>query len=163
MLKGASKTNVAAVAVTEKDLESGTSLPRYYGRSSRSQRTSFDPTSASSQKSTQKPCQMLAKRCALDSQKGWNPLRKFSRVQQAWIKVLIALVIVGIAVGIGIGISKAVGGGVWKSENEQTPIGARGLAKLEAEVAFHAKRSLGVIKVLGTRGVAALAKRREIS
>ena len=160
MLKGTSKTNVATVAVTEKDLESGTSLPRYYGRPSRSQRTSIDPTSGSSQKSAQKPCQMLAKSCALEGQKGWNPLRNFSRVQQVWIKVFIALVIVGIAVGIGIGISKAVGGGVWKSENEQTPIGARGLADLEGELTSSAKRSLDVITVTGTRGAAAIIKRR---
>lgn len=34
-----------------------------------------------------------------------------------WIKVLIALLVIGTAVGVGVGVSKAVGGGVWKSSN----------------------------------------------
>ena len=84
-------------------------------------------------------------------------------MQRVWIKVLIALIIVGIAVGIGIGISKAVGGGVWKSENEQRPIGARDLTELDEVMVAGAKRSLDVIKVVGTRGIAALAKRRMLS
>ncbi|KAI9880272.1 MAG: hypothetical protein M1830_004391 [Pleopsidium flavum] len=53
----------------------------------------------------------------------WNPMRKLNKRQKLWAKILIALVIVGAAVGIGVGISKAVGGGVWKSANEQTQIG----------------------------------------
>jgi len=55
--------------------------------------------------------------------KRWNPMRKLNKRQKLWAKILIALVIVGAAVGIGVGISKAVGGGVWKSANEQTQIG----------------------------------------
>lgn len=53
----------------------------------------------------------------------WNPMRKLDKRQKLWAKIFIALLIVGAAVGIGIGISKAVGGGVWKSANEQAPIG----------------------------------------
>jgi hypothetical protein len=34
-----------------------------------------------------------------------------------WIKVVIALLVIGTAVGVGVGVSKAVGGGVWKSSN----------------------------------------------
>ena len=34
-----------------------------------------------------------------------------------WIRVLIALLVVGTAVGVGVGVSKAVGGGIWKSGN----------------------------------------------
>jgi len=42
---------------------------------------------------------------------------------QIWIKVLIALLVVGAATGIGIGVSKAVGGGVWKnSSTSNAPI-----------------------------------------
>ncbi len=53
----------------------------------------------------------------------WNPMRKLNKRQKLWAKIIIALLIVGAAVGIGIGISKAVGAGVWKSTNEQAPIG----------------------------------------
>jgi hypothetical protein len=43
-----------------------------------------------------------------------------------WIKVLIALIVVGTAVGVGVGVSKAVGGGVWKSQsNANAPISSR--------------------------------------
>lgn len=52
-----------------------------------------------------------------------NPMRKLNKRQKLWAKIFIALLIVGAAVGLGIGISKAVGGGVWKSVNEQAPIG----------------------------------------
>ena len=41
-----------------------------------------------------------------------------------WIKVIIALVIIGGAIGVGVGVSKAVGGGVWKNNNNSNaPIG----------------------------------------
>ncbi len=50
-------------------------------------------------------------------------MRKLNKRQKLWAKIIIALLIVGAAVGIGIGISKAVGAGVWKSTNEQAPIG----------------------------------------
>lgn len=40
-----------------------------------------------------------------------------------WVKVLIALLVVGAAIGVGLGISKAVGGGIWKSNsNSNAPI-----------------------------------------
>lgn len=45
---------------------------------------------------------------------------------KTWIKVLIALIVVGTAVGVGVGVSKAVGGGVWKSQNNvNAPISSR--------------------------------------
>ncbi|KAL9112415.1 MAG: hypothetical protein Q9227_003257 [Pyrenula ochraceoflavens] len=43
--------------------------------------------------------------------------------QRLMVKLLIALVIIGAMVGIGVGISKAVGGGVWKSDNQTSQIG----------------------------------------
>lgn len=39
------------------------------------------------------------------------------RNTRIWIKVIIALVIIGGAIGVGVGVSKAVGGGVWKNNN----------------------------------------------
>ena len=53
-----------------------------------------------------------------------RPFRGLTRKQRIWTKAVIALVIVGAAVGVGVGISKAVGGGVWKSNNQQTQIGS---------------------------------------
>ncbi|TAQ85604.1 hypothetical protein B7494_g6062 [Chlorociboria aeruginascens] len=45
------------------------------------------------------------------------------RQTRIWVKVLVALVVVGLAVGLGVGISKAVGGGFWKNEqNSNAPI-----------------------------------------
>jgi hypothetical protein len=47
--------------------------------------------------------------------------------QQIWIKILIALLVIGAAIGIGIGVSKAVGGGIWKSKNNtNSPIQGSG-------------------------------------
>lgn len=40
-----------------------------------------------------------------------------------WIKLLIAFIVVGTAIGVGLGISRAVGGGIWKSNsNSNAPI-----------------------------------------
>ncbi|MCJ1339084.1 hypothetical protein MMC09_004373 [Bachmanniomyces sp. S44760] len=55
--------------------------------------------------------------------KSASPWKNLSMKQRLWIKVLIALIIVGAAVGIGVGVSKATGAGVWKNDNSQTPIG----------------------------------------
>ena len=50
-------------------------------------------------------------------------MRRLTRRQRIWVKILIALIIVGAAVGIGVGVSRAVGSGVWKNINSQTKIG----------------------------------------
>jgi len=44
-------------------------------------------------------------------------LAGMNKKTRIWIKVLIALIVVGAAIGIGIGISKAVGGGIWQNGN----------------------------------------------
>jgi hypothetical protein len=54
--------------------------------------------------------------------KRWSPFRNLSKTQTLWVKILMAVLIIGVAVGIGIGISKAVGGGVWKDNNSRTDI-----------------------------------------
>jgi hypothetical protein len=43
--------------------------------------------------------------------------------QRLAVKLLMALVIVGTMVGIALGITVSVGGGVWRSNNQQSPIG----------------------------------------
>ncbi|KAK2732447.1 hypothetical protein FQN55_004106 [Onygenales sp. PD_40] len=50
-------------------------------------------------------------------------LGHLTKKQRFAVKALIAVVIVGTMVGIGLGVTKAVGGGVWKSENRQGEIG----------------------------------------
>lgn len=47
-----------------------------------------------------------------------------SKKQKIWIKVLVAVVVIGAITGLGIGITKAVGGGVFRtSSNSSAPIG----------------------------------------
>ena len=60
--------------------------------------------------------------CTQRSQGRWSPFRNLSKRQFLFVKILIALFILGAAVGIGIGISKAVGVGVWKNNNSRTDI-----------------------------------------
>ncbi len=67
--------------------------------------------------------QLLEKRMKMERNKGCNPMRNLSKRQKLWIKVLIAMIIVGAAIGLGIGISKATGSGVFKTTNSQTTIG----------------------------------------
>lgn len=66
------------------------------------------------------------KKKAMRKNKGcacWGGLSKRARV---WIKIGVAVLVVGTAVGVGLGVSKAVGGGVWKGEdNTNAPISSR--------------------------------------
>ena len=101
------------INVYEADLEAGHS------------RKSLDPSRRSKECSMKGGRDALKKKSSLlmRDRSGWNPMRKLNKRQKLWAKLLIALLIVGAAVGLGIGISKAVGGGVWKSANDQAPIG----------------------------------------
>ena len=67
--------------------------------------------------------QLIEKRMKMEKHRGCNPMRNLSKRQKLWIKILIAMVIVGAAIGLGIGISKATGSGVFKTTNSQTAIG----------------------------------------
>ena len=67
--------------------------------------------------------QLLEKRMKMEKNRECNPMRNLSKKQKLWIKILIAMVIVGAAVGLGIGISKATGSGVFKTTNSETAIG----------------------------------------
>ncbi|KAI9683342.1 MAG: hypothetical protein M1829_005412 [Trizodia sp. TS-e1964] len=57
---------------------------------------------------------------------GCHPLARLGRRTKLGVKILIALLIVSAAVGIGVGVTKAVGGGVWRSEGSTTTIGGGG-------------------------------------
>ena len=60
----------------------------------------------------------------LKNNKRCRPFRGLTRKQRIWTKVIIVLVFIGVAIGIGVGISKAVGGGIWKDNNQQGQIGS---------------------------------------
>ncbi|KAM3075641.1 hypothetical protein ACMFMG_007775 [Clarireedia jacksonii] len=45
-----------------------------------------------------------------------------NRKTKIWVKIMMALVIIGLAVGVGVGISKAVGGGVWKNDKSTNTV-----------------------------------------
>ena len=57
---------------------------------------------------------MKSKRSSRRGGCGCALLERLSAQQRFWLKVVVALVVVGAAVGIGVGISRAVGAGVWK-------------------------------------------------
>lgn len=71
------------------------------------------------------PCKQQLKKRALNMKRsrGCSPMSGLTQTQKLWVKLLVALVVIGAAVGIGIGISKAVGAGVWKNSNSQKKIG----------------------------------------
>ena len=50
------------------------------------------------------------------------PYRRLSRKQRWMFQVFLALLIIGLGVGLGVGISRAVGAGVWKSNNSSYSI-----------------------------------------
>ena len=112
--KSESKTNIN---VYEKDLELGSPSPRI--------RQSLDPA-RSVHSCTVWPArrQLLEKHIAMKKSEGCSPMRNLSKKQRLWVKILIALLIVGGAIAIGVGVSKAVGAGVWKSINNQAQIGS---------------------------------------
>ena len=54
----------------------------------------------------------------------YSPFQRMSKRQKFWVKVLIAIIIIGAITGLGVGITKAVGGGVFRtSSNTSAPIG----------------------------------------
>ncbi|MCJ1455584.1 hypothetical protein MMC28_005939 [Mycoblastus sanguinarius] len=57
---------------------------------------------------------------------GCSPFRKLSKKQRSSVQALIALILIGAIVGLSVGISKAVGGGINKTQGDQAPIGHGG-------------------------------------
>ena len=54
----------------------------------------------------------------------YSPFKRMSKRQKFWVKILIAVIVVGAITGLGIGITKAVGGGVFRTDsNSSAPIG----------------------------------------
>ncbi|KAL9099126.1 MAG: hypothetical protein Q9163_005333 [Psora crenata] len=111
------------IKIYDQDLESGsrsTQQPSSHGH--------FTPWKARKQECTMWPStsKQLEKAHPAKTARGSStcgPYRRLSKTQKLCIKVCLAILIVGAATGLGIGISKAVGSGVWKSNNSQAPIG----------------------------------------
>ena len=54
----------------------------------------------------------------------FSPLSRLSKKQKFWVKVLLAIVVIGAITGLGVGITKAVGGGVFRTSSDSSaPIG----------------------------------------
>ncbi|KAF2474595.1 uncharacterized protein BDR25DRAFT_110184 [Lindgomyces ingoldianus] len=66
---------------------------------------------------------MMEKKKQTKRAKGCNLFRNLNSKQRLWVKIIIALLVVGAAVGLGVGVSRAVGGGVWSGDghNHQIP------------------------------------------
>lgn len=65
---------------------------------------------------------VLEKRKDHKRKKGCTPFQGLSSKQRLWIKIIIALLVIGAAVGLGVGISRAVGGGVWAGDGKSKEI-----------------------------------------
>lgn len=65
---------------------------------------------------------VLDKRKDHKRKKGCNLFQGLNSKQRLWIKIIIALLIIGAAVGLGVGISRAVGGGVWTGSGQSKEI-----------------------------------------
>ncbi|MCJ1306447.1 hypothetical protein MMC25_000089 [Agyrium rufum] len=132
-LKSTSRTAI----ISEKDLENGlynpstNDLSREHALPSTSSSVPSSMYKAPTSNHNTKPCtvwpgpkQLMQRSREMQRARVCHPLRNLTQKQRLWAKILIALIIIGAAVAIGVGISKAVGGGVWKNNNEQTPIGS---------------------------------------
>ena len=97
----------------EHDLESGSRM---------TQNTQCEPA----QYDTVWPCGSKQQKAMAKSKNynSHNPFKRMSMKQQFWVKVLIAIIVIGAITGLGIGITKAVGGGVFRTtSNSSAPIG----------------------------------------
>ena len=120
--KDASKTNLN---INIKDLEAQTPLSNATSRTQMSGKSPKVSVDGRVKECTVWPSKTTLREKALLAKKHgpiktrWNRL---SKKQRLWIKILIAMLIIGAAVGIGVGITKAVGGGVFASQGNSKQI-----------------------------------------
>lgn len=55
--------------------------------------------------------------------KGWHPLARFDKRTRILIKIAIGVLLIGIVTAIGLLVTKAVGGGIWKSDDNPSTHG----------------------------------------
>ena len=67
---------------------------------------------------------MREKQLARKKRRRCDPLGRLSRKQKMVVQAIVVLLLVAAVTGLGVGISKAVGGGVFKNNNNSNaPIG----------------------------------------
>ena len=110
------------VTTYERDLESG--APLSAATTQQLAKTSVDGRVKEAKECTMWPSRqaVLDKRRAHKRRKGCNLFKGLSSKQRLWIKIIIAMLVVGAAVGLGVGISRAVGGGVWAGDGRSKEI-----------------------------------------
>jgi hypothetical protein len=106
----------------ERDLESG--VPLSAATTQQLAKTSVDGRVKEVKECTMWPSRqaVLDKRRQHKRRKGCNLFKGLTSKQRLWIKIIIAMLVVGAAVGLGVGISRAVGGGVWAGEGRSKEI-----------------------------------------
>ncbi|KAJ4380034.1 hypothetical protein N0V86_004341 [Didymella sp. IMI 355093] len=116
-----SKTHLE-VNTFERDLETG--VPLSAATTQQLPKNSVDGRVREVKECTMWPSRqaVLDKRKDHKRKKGCNLFQGLTSKQRLWIKVIIALLVIGAAVGLGVGISRAVGGGVWAGDGKSKEI-----------------------------------------
>lgn len=116
-----SKTHLE-ITTYERDLEAG--VPLSAATTQQLPKVSVDGRLKEVKECTMWPSRqaVLDKRRDHKRKKGCNLFQGLTSKQRLWIKIIIALLVVGAAVGLGVGISRAVGGGVWAGEGKNKEI-----------------------------------------
>ena len=105
--------------IYEHDLENGSRVTTYTQPEPLQRRPTDDAVWPSSNVRKQHELMVKSKGHNL-----YNPFQRMSKRQKVWVKVLIAILVIGAITGLGVGITKAVGGGVFRtSSNTSAPIG----------------------------------------
>ncbi|KZM23150.1 hypothetical protein ST47_g5734 [Ascochyta rabiei] len=106
----------------ERDLEAG--LPLSAATTQQLPKVSVDGRVKEVKECTMWPSRqaVLDKRKDHKRKKGCNLFQSLTSKQRLWVKIIIALLVVGAAVGLGVGISRAVGGGVWAGDGKSKEI-----------------------------------------
>ncbi|MCJ1325315.1 hypothetical protein MMC10_001978 [Thelotrema lepadinum] len=117
-------THLSTPNASNIDLEHGEKLPFAYSR------PSFDPSMAPSSLGPRKACTVWpgkehfeSKRKEMKRTRGCWPLNTLGKKQRRWAQALFVLLIIGIATGVGVGVSIKTGGGVYRGNGVQEPIG----------------------------------------
>lgn len=116
-----SKTHLE-ISTFERDLEAG--APLSAATTQQISKISVDGRVREVKECTMWPSRqaVLEKRKDHKRNRGCNLFQGLTSKQRIWIKIVIALLVIGAAVGLGVGISRAVGGGVWAGDGKSKEI-----------------------------------------
>ena len=122
------------IKIYEHDLEAGSRVTTQSHHTLQDLTTIASTTTPPRQQGLKKQCTMWPAHSQLQRKKNnvsgtirgsraCAPYRGLTKKQRLVLQIILAILVVGAATGLGIGISKAVGAGVWKSNNAEAPIG----------------------------------------